>query len=178
MRFTLWQGRWGWRPKGRAGYNPSMQWFMVIFGLIGLGLLVGAGIMAYRTKQFVAEAKQATATVTGYNQHESSNDDGGSSTMYTPVLRMELAGREPIEKESGGGSTSWKPYKVGSVIRVLYDPDTPEDFRIASTGSLYMGPLIMTLIGAVFLAFGIVFSFLFGNDKSVVVSEPPAQMQE
>jgi Protein of unknown function (DUF3592) len=178
MRFTVGRGRWGYQPKARAGYNPSMQWFMVLFGLIGLGLLIGAGVMIARTKQFVAEAKQATATVTGYNEHQSSNDNGGSNTMYTPVLRMELPGREPIEKASGGGSTSWKPYKEGSVIRVLYDPDTPDDFRIASTGNLYMGPLIMSLIGAVFLLFAIAFTFLFGQDKSVVVSEPPAQTEE
>lgn len=155
-----------------------MHWFLIIFGLIGLGLIVGAGVMYYRTQQFIAGAKQATAIVTGYNEHWSSNDDGGSTLMYTPILRLELPGSAPIEKESGGGSTSWKPYKTGSVLRVLYDPDKPEDFRIASTGNLYMGTLICALIGFVFLAFTLVFGFLFGQDKSVVVSEPPAAASE
>lgn len=155
-----------------------MQWLW-IFPAIGVVMLVIAGVLAWKAAGFRSGSVQGVALVTGYNEYTSSDSDGRSSRMYQPEMTLEGVTREDgsaISKTSSMG-TSWKPYKVGSRLRVIFKLDDPEDFQIDSFGQLYFGPLICGAIGICFLGIGMALVFsMGGSGRSEVISEPAVEV--
>ncbi len=134
-----------------------------MFGLIGAGLLVGTFALAMNTRSFIATAKHAEGTVT--ELLEKRDKDDGSIT-YTPVVAFIADSGANV---SFASSFSSKPaaYDVGETVEVLYAPDDPNDARIKGFGSLWLGPLIMGVLGFVFagIGFGILIASRFNQKK-------------
>ena len=129
----------------------------ILFGVIGLGLLAGAIALAVNTRAFIATAKHAPGTVTELVPKRD-KDDG--SVTYTPVVMFEAASGASVSFTSSF-SSSPPAYDVGEKVDVLYSPDNPNEARINGFGSLWLGPIIMGGIGALFAAIG--FGILFAS---------------
>ncbi|MCC7479359.1 DUF3592 domain-containing protein [bacterium] len=154
------------RVRSRGG-----MWFIWIFPIVGLGLLVGAGFMVWNTVKFLQRGVPGVAQVVGYTA--SSDSDGG--TTWAPQLRLI---EPPLGLEQTSDvSSSERKWKIGTKLKVKFDPEKPADFRINSPDDILMGPAIMGVIGAVFLIMGLVFVFLFNGPRDEVIWEPEQDLQ-
>jgi len=69
-------------------------------------------------------------------------------TAFDPQVQFALADGKLIRFTSTTGSNI-KFHRVGASIQVLYDPQAPETAVIKSFSSLFLGPVLLTLIGLV-----------------------------
>lgn len=131
----------------------SMRVFTAVFLLVGLGMLIGAGLLVRNTQSFVARAASAQGQVVDLIPSRSSQN---SSTTWAPQVRFTAADGQVVEFQS---STSSNPpaYARGETVTVLYDPATPQSARLKGLFSLWGGPLILGGLGAVFFLIGLGF---------------------
>jgi hypothetical protein len=83
-------------------------------------LLGGGGLCLFaiqRQRRLLSEGRAAPALVTGHHRHRTSHGTHRSMTYAFPLLSGGVA--------SGKGRTSNKPPAIGSVICVVYDPESP-----------------------------------------------------
>ena len=123
--------------------------FTAIFMLVGLGLMLVGGYAAMRTQEFLGDAASAEGTVVDLERSRSSD-----STTYRPVVRFTTADGRPVEMVSSVGSNP-PSYSVGERVGVLYNPELPEDAKLAGFFSLWFLPLLFTGLGAVFASIGL-----------------------
>ena len=119
----------------------------VLFGLVGLGLLVPAIWIGYQSWEFLHVAKAATGTVTALDW---SNDSDSSGAR--PVVSYELRG-EPYQITG----TAWSnppAYAVGDQVQVLYLPDQPRAARIYSWFDFWFLPALLGGVGLIFALVG------------------------
>jgi len=118
----------------------------IVFSLLG-GLFVLISVFLYiRTKNFLGKAQEVKGTV--IQMVYSSDSEGGGG--YAPVYQFRtLEGQDIVIQD--GISSNPPGFKVGQVIKVLYDPGNPRKARINKWMNLYFVPL---LLGGMGLAFG------------------------
>ena len=74
--------------------------------------------------------------------------------MYAPVVRFRLAsGKSRTVKDLGTGAPD---FAVGDRVAILYMPQDPADFRIATFDRLWSTAIIVALFGGFWLLFGAV----------------------
>lgn len=129
-----------------------------VFLVIGLALLTGAFFLYQNKKAFLEKADTAQGTVIELLQSRSDN-----STTYKPLVSFKTKEGRQIEFTS---SVSSNPpgYDEGETVEVLYDPADPKDANINGFASLWLGPLILGILGAVFSLVGFLI-ILFKNLK-------------
>lgn len=124
-----------------------------IFLVVGLSMFAGAAYWIFHTEQFVRGAKSAQGQVIKLEHSRSSN-----STSYYPVVRFRTGSGQEITFRSSFGSNP-PSHRVGEAVIVMYSESTPNDARIHSFLSLWLGPTIVGGIGSVFalIAAGILY---------------------
>jgi hypothetical protein len=152
------------------------MWWLWLFPVIGVGLLIGAGFAVYRTNQFRRTASEAIGEVVDFYEYDSSDDDGGTTHMYDPVIRFTPEGGSAVEHRSGIASSS-RDYKLGTKLRVLYDPKNPEKFQINSPFRLYFAAGILAFMGVVFTLVGVLVALAFNSPHPEIVDTPAASTQ-
>ncbi len=87
--------------------------------------------------------------------------------MYAPVVRFRLPGGElQTLKDLGSGAPE---FAIGDRVTILYTPQNPSNFHIATFERLWLSPIIVTLFGGFWLLFGgIAFALSRGVDLAVV----------
>ena len=128
-----------------------------IFGLIGLGMLVGAFFLFTNTQDFLKTAVTADGTVIELVSSRSSD-----SVTYAPVVEFQTNDGSRIEFMSSSSSNP-PSYSRGETVEVLYQASSPEKARINGFFSLWGAALIVGIIGLVFFLIGfaiILFSVL------------------
>jgi Protein of unknown function (DUF3592) len=90
--------------------------------VVAVALVVAGGLCLFaihRQRRLLSEGRAAPGLVTGHNRHRTSHGSTHSSMTYDfPLLSGGVA--------SGTGRTSKAPPVVGSVICVVYDPESPD----------------------------------------------------
>lgn len=138
----------------RRPSSPSVLRLVgLIFGGVTLVLLLIAGGIALHTRSFVAASSAAEGIViaTGTTTSCSTDSDGRSSCSTTsrPTVRFTAAdGREIVF--TSRVSTNPPSHYEGDVVRVLYRPESPQNARIDSFTGLWLAPVIVGGIGALF----------------------------
>lgn len=129
---------------------PKLKWIACIFGVVGLGLVIGAGFAYVHTASFVAEAARGEGTVVEIVRRVSRSSDRAQSVTYAPVVRYTTEGGEIVEFQS---RTSSNPpaYHTGEPVTVLYRREAPYDAEIDSFAAQWMVPLILGGIGSLFV---------------------------
>ena len=108
-------------------------------GIIGIILLIGAGLLAKSTYELEKTGVRTQAVVVKLER---------SKSVHYPVFRFrDVKGRELIVRSS----TSSKRYFVGDPIPILYDPESPLDAQVDEPLMLYLLPGIFGILGALFL---------------------------
>lgn len=128
-----------------------------IFTICGLGMFLGSFFMYLSINKFLKTAIMAQGTVVELQSVRSAK-----STTYKPLVTFNDKNGAKIEFTSGDSSNP-PSYDVGEKIEVLYNPKKPQDAKIKSFSSLWMGVLIICIAGAVFFAVG--FSFFISEKK-------------
>ena len=98
---------------------------------------------------FLATAQETRAEVVGMQARSGSS----SSRAYFPVLRYRTQKGATHEVTSSVGSNPPR-YKEGDSVVVLYDPVDPTHVRIHTFSNVWLVPMILGLIGVVFILVG------------------------
>ena len=105
----------------------------------------GVVLAAYEAAMTDAERRDLSARNVRASQVESLAD--------AIDVRFETgAGQAVIFTPSGGVAKG--SVEPGDTVAVLYDPARPEEARLTGFRSLFLGPLLVGLLGSVFLAMG------------------------
>ena len=123
--------------------------FTLIFGLIGLGMLIGCFFAVSSTLSFRGKSKVGEGVVV--ELVESRGDKGG--TMYKPVV--EWTSPDGKKRRFTGSVASSPPsYARGEKAMLRYEPANPESARLDSFMENWFAALILGLLGSVFFAVG------------------------
>ena len=143
-----------------------------VFGLVGIGLLVGALIAVQHTRSFLADAVSAPGTVQDLVARSSTDSDGHSSTTFAPVVRFTTAQGESVTFFSS--TSSYPPaYRVGESVEVLYRADDPGQARIHDWFSLWGLATILGGLGTVFTAVAVGLLLVGRRGRRDGLSDPP-----
>jgi hypothetical protein len=100
--------------------------------------------------------RPAEAEVTKHAEVEYRTKNG-MTIKYRPVVRFTTAAGLTLEVQ-GRVATHWRRYRIGSRVRVLYDPAAPSDARLDDLVDQWSGVAMKLAIGA--LAFLFAYSLL------------------
>jgi hypothetical protein len=126
-----------------------MKVLIIVFGLVGIGLLTGGVIAFQDTKQLVDVAVEVPGTVVDLT---SSSSDG--STTYSPVYEYEFAGQTYRHETSV--STSSQP-SIGETTTLLVDPDDPTEVKPDTFLDKWFLATILGGLGVLFGGLSVVF---------------------
>lgn len=135
-----------------------------IFGLVGIGMLVGAAICYINGQKFVAYAMKATGTVLSLERNVSRSSKGGTSVTYAPVVQYTAADGD-VRTFTSSLSSSPPAYHEGQQVKVLYDPAPPYKAEINDFLSMHFGTLILGIMGTVFSTIGGFVAFAGSNRR-------------
>jgi len=97
----------------------------IIFGLVGIALLV-AGILMYRADtRFKNTATETTAVITQIDAYSTRNGRGHNVTQYNVYVAFTVHGKEytgALGYHTGG-------MREGQTVTIYYNADDPGDFR-------------------------------------------------
>jgi Protein of unknown function (DUF3592) len=124
-----------------------LYWIPRLFAGIGVVLLAVTAVTAFFTLRFVTGSERADGTVVDLHESYDSEED---RTSYYPIVRFETADGRQIRFESDVSTSD----DVGDTVEVLYDPDDPEDAKLAGFFNLWGLPLIAGALGAAFAGIG------------------------
>ena len=133
--------------------------FGMIFGLVGLILLLTSGFLFNHTKNFLANSLVTQGTVFDVVLRRTSGT-GTSSTrvgsgVYCPLFRFKTNTGETIEIESSFGSNP-PSYAIGDKITVRYQPENPYGAKIDSFFHICLPVMITGGLGFLFFIIGTV----------------------
>jgi hypothetical protein len=140
-----------------------------VFGLVGVLMLVGAGLLYQNTTKFIASASRARGEVIDLLRVESSRRN--SSDTWRPMVHFKLPSGEIIEF-TPSSSSSPPAYDKGEIVEVFFNPGDPKDARLNGFFDLWGGAAIVGGLGAVFLAFAIGMHFLLSDEASAKRRRP------
>lgn len=141
-------------------YGRIITIIRTVFLLVGIGLLVAAGIFAERTNRFVGQALTTSGEVVDLVRSRSSSSSSGTRNYtFKPRVRFSAPDGRSIEFLSSVGSNP-PGFAIGEQVKVLYDLADPTDARIDDFVSLWLIPLIFGGIGAVFFIVGAIMAVL------------------
>ena len=116
---------------------------------LGMGCLLLAAFLAWRSMAFAQNTEQATGEVVSYFEAHD-----GDATTYRPRIRFTTAHGEII---SMNGQLGWKEkrFEIGAKVPVLYKVENPMEARVDLFVDNWLGPCIAVVIGLVGMAGGI-----------------------
>jgi len=116
------------------------------------------------TQEFLKTAETAQGTVVDLVESRSSD-----SVTYAPRVEFTTKNNETIYFQSSSSSNP-PSYSRGETVEVLYDAKTPEDAKINGFFSLWIGAIIVGVLGLVFFLIGASIIF-FGVSKNKMIKQ-------
>lgn len=131
------------RRKKKQNFFPAI--IFVVFGLVGIGLLIGGFIFLGSSLQFRKTAVEVTGTISEMQAHRHSDGD----VTYTVWVSYDYGGQTYEHMPLGYYSSSMF---IGKEILLLVDPDQPTHMTSAAGDVLGYGlllgmGLVFTLVG-------------------------------
>lgn len=124
-------------------------------------MLLVAAAWSLSSYRFLGKAHRAPGEVVRIAiEYPHTTDRRGRSTgpSYCPVVRFTTAGEKTVEFTGLGAGEP--DYEVGDEVTVLYLPDRPEKGKIASFQELWLGPVVLVIMGALFGGIGLLMAKL------------------
>jgi hypothetical protein len=134
--------------------------FSLPFILTGGGLMTAALYSLMFNLKLTQIGRIATGTVVGF---ESGTDSDGD-TVYYPLIKFWTITEQVIEFKHSFATNSPR-LQVGQEVRVIYNPENPQEAKLKSFFSMWLFPIFLGLFGLPFLLAGL--AALTGNITSV-----------
>ncbi len=134
-----------------------------IFMILGGIMLTIVVYLIQSNYQFAQRAIPIKGEVIGYDNHQSSNDNGGSTTMYTPTFQYDFVGKTYTHKSST--SSSSPSYEIGEEVDVLVDPNDPNEILIDNFWEKWFLPALLGFMGSMFTGMGYLAYRVIGKQK-------------
>ena len=155
---TTWQ-----RSRGSSNSQFGLWWCIgVTFILMGaLPALVGVGFAILAVSQWIGTSSTegtVIALVKARSPISSSSGlrkRGTASPAYSPVVRFKVD--DQTYSVDGLAATTQTPYRIGQKVKVLYRTTQPSQAYIDSFTERWLGAVICTGVGALFIIPGILF---------------------
>ncbi len=128
---------------------------MLVVGLVFLG---AAGYLSYTDYLFQSTALHSTGKITDL-RYSKSHD---SSAVWYPQITFTDEQNERVTFESSTGSSSYRN-SLGDSVDVLYQHGDAKNAKINDVTGLYLGPIVLGVLGGVLLFFGLVSSRLLNK---------------
>jgi hypothetical protein len=135
--------------------------FGLLFGGIGLGLILGALYTFDHTRSFKAKAMRAEGKVKELVLSRSGTGSRRSAT-YSPLVEFDTADGQRIQF-TGSVSSNPPAYRPGQQVGVLYLPDDPYSAGIDSFWQQWFLAVLLAGMGSVFATVGIAPIMLAGR---------------
>jgi hypothetical protein len=116
---------------------------------LGLGCLVLAAYLSWRTLSFESDAQRVTGEVVSYREVRD-----GDETRHRPRVRFTTATGEIVQFDSQI-DTATERFRIGERLPVVYKARDPKDARVALFVDNWLGACVAALIGLVGMAGGI-----------------------
>lgn len=149
-----------------------MVWKRFLMGFIGAGLLLGGGYLAYHQYDFLDRAVETKGRVLEMVRKTRSK---GRPT-YAPKVSFKTAEGVSVEFTSKLSSSS-PSYGVGETVNVLYDPIDPQGAEIKGFLSIWLGPMVLLIMGSFMFLFSVLGGRLY-TKKSVEVPKMASGNQQ
>jgi len=115
---------------------------------LGVGCLLLAGYLSWRTLIFSADTERATGEVVSYRQiHD------GDDTRFRPRIRFKTVTGEIVTFE-GQFFTATQRFAIGEQVPLVYKARKPNEARVALFVDNWIGPCIAALVGVTGMAGG------------------------
>ncbi len=124
-------------------------------------MLAGGGWLGYQQYQFTQRAQRSQGRVVEIEQVISKSVDRNKrdSVSLYPVYEFSTPQGGIITlRASTGGNES--PYQIGDSVEVLYDPIDPKNASIATFSQLWLGTMISSGLGILFIIISTIVFFL------------------
>ncbi len=154
-----------------------MKWLVLIaFGGIGLATLAGGLLWGWNRLPLFQHGVHTTGTVAGQEETLSTRSGSVSNRVaspfgvinYNPIVEFTDANGENFRFVGSTGGGGRPVIETGSEVEVIYDPADPHQAQIASFKQFWLGPLVVTVCGLIFLLMGAGSFFLTrDNDRSM-----------
>jgi len=131
------------------------------FMTIGFIMLSLAAYFIYSSYTFSKRAIPTLGRVIDYDSYYSSDNDGGGSTMYTPIFEYSHMGSKLTYKSSV--SSSSQDYDLGEEVEILVDPDDPEHVMVNNFWDRYFAVVVLGFLGSMFTGLGYMAYRLIGG---------------
>ncbi|MBS0486429.1 MAG: DUF3592 domain-containing protein [Proteobacteria bacterium] len=123
-----------------------MKFISVLFFVVGLGLLTGAGFLWLHKANFAAHAVHGDGVVVDLHYRSGSNGDSGT---YVPEVEFTASNGSVVHITGSTGSNP-AAYTRGEKVNLLYAPENPEGAHIDSFSENWLGVLILGGMGLIF----------------------------
>ena len=134
------------RRRGGRTINP-----FYVLGPISLVLLLLAGIWYGKNALFIRSAEEVTGTVI---------DIVEQGRGVTPLVKFKTSQGEEMRFKPHS-SQSPSPYAIGDQVKVYYDATSPAHSKLDSFVSLWFGPMMIAIAGAVNALLAIILGIVY-----------------
>lgn len=144
--------------------NPDVNVGKLVGGIfmsLGVIMLAIAAYFIVSNYKFSERAITVKGKVVNYDSYLSRDDDGGSTTMYTPTFEYEFQGKNYTHKSTT--STSSKDYEINELVDVLVDPEEPTEILIDSFWEKWFVSVLLGFLGTLFTGLGSMAFFILGK---------------
>jgi hypothetical protein len=136
-----------------------MAWMaLLLFGGLGLGALVAAGLSGAHRHSFQRHGLRAQGhVVDNLSSVSVETDDEGSKhkvVHYYPVVEFQPPGGESVRFRGSTGSRV-PDYQIGARVPVVYNRANPTEARVDTFAEIWLLPKVLGITGFVFLVLGI-----------------------
>ncbi len=125
-----------------------MRIFVLVFGLVGVGLLTGAFFALKSEMSFRADSVTAEGTVVDL----APTTDSDGKVLHKPVVDF-IDRNDQRHRITGTTASSPPSYRIGEAVTVRYRPAEPTDAHLDSFMDSWLLVVILGGIGLVFTAF-------------------------
>jgi hypothetical protein len=124
------------------------RWVWRVLYVVGAGCLAGGVVTAVQAARFVSRAEHGVGTVVGMSEKR---DEEGSVTT-APIVRFTTADGRRIKFVSSTWSSP-PSNSPGDRVEVLYEPGDPAGARLNGFFDLWLLPLVLVPMAALFFGF-------------------------
>jgi len=136
-----------------------MKWIvLIIMGALGLGSLAGGLIWLGKRYQIIRYGIEADGLVVDQQKQVSSRTKPRSGsysrtvTSYYPVVEFTTEEGEKVRFVGSSGGVGKPLIETGAEIKVVYIPSDPVSAVVSSFSQVWLGPLVISVAGIIFLA--------------------------